>query len=413
MNHTHNHYGWVGALALSLSSLVVSAQSLRVEVTNPTSSVRVGEPVEVALAKGAKSGVVVRRSVVGNRPETYDEVPSQVVDGRLLFVTDVDPHATETFTVEMTPDVAQRQYPERVHAHLKLWDRKYRYPRVNEVEFQGDVPSLAMYDAIYGHGAMWESEYVGFRIYMDHRQSLDLYGKQHPQMELDSTNFYSTPALMQNGFGEDILFAGQSVAAGSFRGLRNGRPCYIDTVAARRQRVVESGPVRTIVEMEDRDWVHNGRVLQMRQRYTMLAGHRDVQVDIYLEGCTDDEQFVTGVQKLEMDNEGLLSTLSDGSALVGSWGRNVPDKANPALIEGVGLGVYVPSAYVSAVEEDELNYLVRIHPMDGHIRYHIAAYALMQQDGPCQQASQWFGLLQQWPAALTTPCHVRSKRSKK
>lgn len=283
----------------------------------------------------------------------------------------------------------------QTYAQLKIWDSHERYPKVNEIEFQGADSTLATYDAIYGHGAMWESDYVGFRVYMDHRQSIDLYGKRVAQMELDRTNFYSTRQDQAAGLGADILWAGQSVAAGSFRGWTGNAPCYIDTVEARGQRVVHAGPDYCIVQVWDRGWQYHGRTVNMVQTYTMLAHHRDVQVDIDLEGVGDDEVFCTGVQKLELDNVGFAQR----EGLVASWGKNVPDKGNPDLVEGVGIGVKVPKQYLVETREDELNYLCLLHPVEGHIRYHLAVCALMQQDG-FRSSAEWFAWLADWAAIL-------------
>ncbi|MCQ2196910.1 MAG: DUF4861 domain-containing protein [Bacteroidaceae bacterium] len=314
----------------------------------------------------------------------------------------------------------------QVYAQLKLRDSKLRYPKINEIEFKGSADPRATYDAIYGHGAMWESEYVGFRIYMDHRQSIDLYGKKYPQLELDSTNFYSDATWMAKGYGEDILYAGQSIAAGSFRGFEDNKLTYIDKVSARGQRIVKEGPDTVMVEVWDKDWNTNGKTLQMRQVYTMLRGHRDVQIDIYLEGVNDQDVFATGVQKLEMDNEGFILPLTEpkepkdnrkthkkankpespqwqvgtDGALVGSWGRNIPEKGHPELVEGVGIGVYVPSEFVHEVKEDELNYLCFIHPVNGHIRYHLAVCAEMQVNDGFKKSQDWFGWLRQWSATF-------------
>lgn len=280
----------------------------------------------------------------------------------------------------------------QVYAQLKLWDSHLRYPKINEIEFEGADSSLATYDAIYGHGAMWESEYVGFRIYMDHRQSIDLYGKKYPQMELDSTNFYSNAEWMKKGYGEDILWVGQSVGAGSFRGWRDNHPVYIDSVSARGQRVIEKGPKKVVVEVWDKDWRINGKTIQMRQVYTMEAGHRDVCVDVYLQGASDKDIFATGAQKLEMDNEGFMQE----RGLVGSWGRNIPDKGHPELVEGVGIGVYVPAKYLSKVQEDEYSYLCLVHPVKGHIRYYLAVAADMQVRDGFHDSKSWFDWLKKW-----------------
>lgn len=277
----------------------------------------------------------------------------------------------------------------QVHAHLKLWDRKYRYPRVNVVEFQGDVPQLASYDAVYGHGAMWENEWIGFRVYVDYRQSVDLYGKKHPQMELDSINFYSTPELMAQGFGEDILFVGPSVGAGSFRGYEDGAPVFVNPVKARGQRVLNEGPDTAVVEIYASDWQYKGRTLQFRQRFTAIRGHREVQVDVWLEGCTDEDVFATGVQKLERNNKGLMRK---ETGLVGSWGANVPDKENhPELVETLGIGLRVSRDNLLEVKEDALNYLCLLHPVHGHIRYWVAAASDMQEEGEAfHSATDWF-----------------------
>ena len=245
---------------------------------------------------------------------TNEELPSQLddLDGDLIydemaFVADIPAHSTETFQISFSSVSPQKSYTPRTAAFMKVWDRKYRYPYINSIEYQGRNEPLATYDAIYGHGAQWESELVGFRVYMDHRQSIDIYGKPTPQLVLDKTNFYSTREDIANGLGCDILFAGPSVGAGSFRGYLSEQPTYVDSVEARGQRVIASGPVRAIVEVWDKNWRYNGKTLQMRQRYTIYAGHRDVQVDVQLAGPSiDSELFCTGVQKIEMDNEGYI-----------------------------------------------------------------------------------------------------------
>ncbi|MBQ8968723.1 MAG: DUF4861 family protein [Bacteroidaceae bacterium] len=290
----------------------------------------------------------------------------------------------------------------QVAAHMKLWDRKYRYPRVNQVEFQGDVPQLAMYDAIYGHGAMWENEWIGFRVYMDHRQSIDLYGKKKMQLELDSTNFYTTPAQWQSGYGEDILFVGASIGAGSFRAYdEQGGLAFVSPVKARGQRVLSEGPDTAVVEIYATDWQHQGRTLQFRQCFTALRGHREVQVDVWLEDTPspltshlsllpplDSLTFATGVQKFEFNTSGFMR--SDG--LVASWGSNVPDKeGHPDRVHTLGMAVRVDEANLVDVKEDDLNYLCLIHPVAGHMRYWLSAASDMQQEGIAfHSAEEWF-----------------------
>ena len=139
----------------------------------------------------------------------------------------------------------------------------------------------------------------------------------------------------------------------------------------------------------------------------MYAGHRDVQVDIQLAGeRIDEESFCTGVQKIEMENEGLMDATV---GLVGSWGKNIPDKGAEDLVEGVGLGVAVGSEYLTQKKEDALNYLTILHPVNGHITYHLAICALMEQDG-FKDAKSWFNWLHQWQTELNQPCTIKVKK---
>ncbi|MCR5181088.1 MAG: DUF4861 domain-containing protein [Bacteroidaceae bacterium] len=396
-----------------------SAQSFNVKVTNPSSTDRHDVPVVIDLHKalGKKAAAVVSAVVTapssqsGNRfghvevPSQLDDLDGDLLPDELCFVCDLPAKASLSLRVVCSDNVAQKSYAPRTAAFMKVWDRKYRYPYINSIEYQGRNEPLATYDAIYGHGAQWESELVGFRVYIDHRQSIDIYGKPTPQLVLDKTNFYSTREDIAAGRGCDILFAGASVGAGSFRGYIGGQPTYVDSVEARGQRVIASGPVRAIVEVTDKNWNYNGRKLQMRQRYTIYAGHRDVQVDVQLAGANLQQAiFCTGVQKIEQDNKGFLET----TGLAGSWGLNVPDKAAEDLVEGVGLGVCVEAPYLHSVKEDALNYLTLLRPQQGHIRYHLAICALMEQDG-FRDSKAWFTWLHQWQESLLLPCKVAVK----
>lgn len=408
----------VAVLLIAGSWSAALAQTIKVEVMNPSGADRKDVPVVIDLHKVLKekasqviSAEVTTPSFIGRAggesvPSQLDDLDGDLILDELAFVADIPAHSTATFQISFSSVSPQKSYPPRTAAFMKVWDRKYRYPYINSIEYQGRNEPLATYDAIYGHGAQWESELVGFRVYMDHRQSIDIYGKPTPQLVLDKTNFYSTREDIANGLGCDILFAGPSVGAGSFRGFIDGQPTYVDSVEARGQRVIASGPVRAIVEVWDKNWWYNNKTLQMRQRYTIYAGHRDVQVDIQLAGPSiDDELFCTGVQKLEMDNEGLME-LTTG--LVGSWGKNIPDKAAEDLVEGVGLGVSVDAPFLLAKKEDAYNYLTILHPVNGHITYHLAICALMEQGG-FKDAKSWFRWLQQWQADLNQPCTVRTE----
>lgn len=259
-------------------------------------------------------------------------------------------------------------------AYLKLRDEKKTHPRIVSISFPGDANTRQMYDAIYGHGAVIENPWVAYRVYMDNRQSLDLYVKQTPQIELDVTGFYTTPKQIEEGYGCDVLWAGKSIAAGSFRGWQNEEPVTIDTVSVRTQKVIDDHTIQVV----DEDWIYNGHPIQMTQTYSVLPNSRDLFVEVKLEGYNPDELFCTGIQKLETDNEGFL--MSEGR--VASWGSNIPDKGHPEFVEKVGLGIIVEPDNVVSTLESDLNYLVLVKPdNEGIIRYRVIACGDREKNG--------------------------------
>ena len=272
-------------------------------------------------------------------------------------------------------------------AYIKLHDEKGKHPRILSITYPGDANTLDMYNSIYGHGAVIENPWVAYRVYMDNRQSLDLYVKQTPQLELDVTGFYTTPEQMGEGYGCDVLWAGKSIAAGSFRGFQNNAPVTIDTVASRTQTVLGPDKVAVI----DRDWIYNGHPIQMTQTYSVQPDKRDLFVEVKLEGNKPGDVFCTGIQKLETGNVGFITE----EGVAGSWGSNVPDKNHPELVETVGLGIIVEPENIVKVQEDELNYLVFVKPdKEGVIRYRVLACGDREKDG-FKSSDIWFDFVKQ------------------
>jgi len=251
-------------------------------------------------------------------------------------------------------------------AYIKLNDKAGKHPRVVSVTFPGNADNLDMYNSIYGHGAVIENPWVAYRIYMDNRQSLDLYVKQMPRLELDATGFYTTPEQLDEGYGCDVLWAGKSIAAGSFRGWHDRQIFTIDNVRERMQTVLSPKSV----EVADSAWRFNGHDINMTQTYSVEGDSEVLSVTVRLNGHTTDDLFCTGIQKLEMDNAGFID--HDGCAA--SFGRNVPDKNTPDIVETVALGIMVNPENIVEAYEDDLNYVFVVRPdSEGIITYKIIA----------------------------------------
>lgn len=386
---------------LALSLLL----SLTVTVSNPIGQERTAVPVTIPVGKNGKE---INSVTIKGHPEIKWQLDDLNDDGRadeLVFLVDMKPKATQTYTIDLSKEIRETNFTPGTNAYIRLNDKNKKHPKIQAIAFPGDADNRQMYSSIYGHGAVLEGLYNAIRVYMDNRQSVDLYAKNTPRLELEETGFYTTRQQLEQGYGRDVLWAGTSVALGSFRGYQNSTPVTIDSVTTRSQRIVTTGPVRSIIEISDRGWIYNGRPIEMRQRYTVYDRHRDYDVEIRLTGAPDDAVFCTGVQKLAQDNEGFITT--DG--LAGSWGTNVPDKNMADISDTIGLGIYVPAANLASVKEDEVNYLTLLRPdSKGIIKYSFTSGAVRDSASP-HSADEWFDYLKKWQKLKENPAKISVK----
>ena len=397
------------AAGIAATALAASTQmevNLKNQLKTGLENYPVAIPVDVATLGFNPTRVVA--TVDGKEiASQLDDLDKDGIVDEIAMTVDVAGKKNVTITLNIDNEGMQAAYPIGTHAYIKMRDEKKRYPKIVALEFPGDADINTMYNSVYGHGAVMENPYNAIRIYMDNRQSIDLYGKNKPGMELDVTGFYTTQEQLKEGYGRDILWAGKSVGAGSFRGLVGGEPATIDTVTSRGQRVIVAGPVRSIVEITDKGWIYNGRRYDMTQRYTMWQGRRDVEVAVTIKGDgVETETFCAGIQKLETDNEGFIDKKT---GLAGSWGVNVPEKKYPEQTEVVGLGLVPMTVNLSSTREDEFNYLNLLKTdKAGQIVYKVI-FAAGREEGGFGSSAEWFNYLKTWAAEATTPAVVTIK----
>ena len=381
--------------------------TLEVRLTNDWSQAKTNEPVIIDLHQLKWLKWYVKKAIVLNDGK---EIPCQLddIDGdwradELLFLTDIGAQEVKTFEVTFYAEGQQATYRPRVYAHMSIGSKQ----ETDIAAFEA-LGTSNVFNSLYHHGACFESELVGFRIYSDSRQNVDIYGKKTHQLELAITKFNSTAKHLAAGYGHDVLWNGKSIACGTLRDWQDG-VSEVTGVQRRGQRILAYGPLRTVVEVTDFGW-HGS--LCCRTRYTLYAGHRDVKVEACFDDPLPDEQrFCTGVQKIGTSPEGMLR--DDGIAA--SWGRDWPDYGKKQLYpeQSVGLAVYVPKEYIYNKVEDSLNHVFVLHAPRRHsFHYWLTCCADMEQQSPYHSAESWFAYLNLWRETLLHPVRVKMKRVK-
>ncbi|MBO4443214.1 MAG: DUF4861 family protein [Bacteroidaceae bacterium] len=274
-----------------------------------------------------------------------------------------------------------------------------------------------VYNSLHHHGPAFESELVGYRVYFDNRQTVDIYGKRYKGLELAHTQFYPTDEDIRNGFGDDVLWAGTTVSVGSLRGFINGMPTLIEPVERRTESILDYGPDKVVVEVKVEGWQYQGKRLNMTQRFTLYAEHRDVRVDVTFEGLSEAPTLCTGVLKFPGGME-----YSDHSGLCATWGTNwaygPKDTLDIRRKATVGVAVCIPPQYIVSEPDNRENKIFLIAPtacatdknskakkaytvtptvQDYSITYYLAFCSAAEEwEGSFHSADEWFRWVKQW-----------------
>ena len=386
-----------------------ATRTVTVFVRNQLDNARTDQPVVISLAQYGE----VRSALV-----TVDgqEIPCQLDDlnqddifDELCFLANLGERERKQYTVTLFDEGEPRSYPARVYADMLVRntsDKKLKKNQQNNflesITVRGDAADA--YHIQHHHGVDFESELNGIRIYFDARQTLDLYGKYQKRLELQDTQFYTDAEQKAQGYGDDVLWVGQTFGLGAFRGWNGKQPTHVEPVRTRTQRVISYGPLRAIVEVVDKGWQADAGkpAVNMTLRYTQYAGHRDTDVDVFFNRDVSDYRFSTGLINVKGSIE-----FSDHNGLRACWGTDYPAADTTKWKrETVGLGILIPQQNIVSEEpanKDNYAYVLKVD--DKHMAYKVT-YTSDNETFGYHSASDWFQFLTVWKKEVEKPVVV-------
>jgi len=382
--------------ALLFCTLMISAETIELKVTNPNNARINNAPVVVALDKYKNIPVHERAALAvfvdGKQISSQlDDLNTDGVPDELVFLINLKKEQTRTVTLKTIPASQRDSFPTEVYADMITKEKKGPKVFVREASSTKND----MYNTMYHHGVAFESALIAYRIYFDNKSTVDVYGKKKQQLELATTGWYPTDAQLAEGYGDDILQVFSLVGVGSVKGWDGSKATHIDTFDKRTQRIVSTGKLRTVVESEVEGWQYEGKKINMTVRYIMYARHRDAIAEVR---ASEDIAFLaTGVQQT-----GGGPLFSNKQGLVGSWGTYYPvnDTIKYAK-QTVGLGVCVPKVSVLKHVTEGGNNLILMPYHKGEIlRFYLTAVSRKEENTPYTSDKPFFNYLSQWANEL-------------
>ena len=397
------------ALAISLA-LSAAEKTFTVKVTNPASKEKKAVPVVISLNEEVASALVKQ----GDKeiPCQLDDLNDDGIYDELAFLTDMKKKEKQTFTVTLSTEGEPRTYNNQTYGYLGIRDRSAKNQKHQQIKSVTFPKETNPYNYIYPHGAVMENDMVGFRVYCDHRQSLDYYGHRQHKMDVKETGFYTTDEQRAAGFGEDVLYTGSTYGCGALHGWDGKKAVMFENVRNRTQTVVCEGPVRCILDITNKAWrpYQGCKPMDITTRYILYYGHRDVEVQVRFSRNVPDVPLSSGIVDIIEGSE----EYSDKAGLRGDWGRACAGN-NPQVYDTitVGLGIYVPKQYYKADSHftdgkerlPNQAYVQVMGTQTDKLNYWFTATCDIETFG-FEGKEAWFDYLKEWKKDLEKPAQI-------
>ena len=393
---------------LAVSTTTMAQQTITVSVSNPVNTNRTDQPVVIPLAK---YGDIRSALVTSDGKEIacqLDDLDQDEQFDELCFLADLAGKEKKQYTVQLYQQGEPRPYPARVYVEMLMRNDKVKEKNrhdnyIESITARGDCANS--YNLQHHHGVDFESELNGIRIYFDKRQTLDLYGKFKKRLELKETQFYTSDEQKTQGYGDDVLWVGNTFGLGAFRGWDGKEPTMIDPVRSRTQHIISYGPLRTIVEVIDRGWKADAAKspINMTLRYTQYAGHRDTDVDVLFNKDVSGYRFSTGIINVKDSEE-----FSDHKGLRACWGTDYPSTDTVKWNrETVGLAICIPNKHIASEEAANKDNYAFVVKTDGSRLSYKINYTSANEEFGYHTAREWFDYLKAWKREVEQPIQVK------
>ncbi len=355
-------------------------KEIKVKVTNPSNIERNDELVSINVdqlksteSKFNKEAYIV---YLGDK-----EIPSQLYnDGfkcSIIFACNFKPNETKTFSLKYLENGSlRRDYKSRTYAELAMkFDAVFKNKKFTSDHFENFtkvvVPKIHTdHDALFKYeGPGWESEKVGYRFYLDWRNSNDIFGKKISGLVLHKIGTHDVIAQDDSyhsmlDWGMDIFKVGNSLGIGSIGMMSNNK---IEMVAKTDEITCEinyNGPVLSEVKTDYKGWMVNDKKYDLTSKLSISAGSRVTWENLAV--YNDADNIVTGLVK-HPDTEFIVSNSEGDWQFIALYGKQTLNDDN------LGIVLFYKKSQLIKQDEDEVNYYVELKPENKKVKYAFAA----------------------------------------
>ncbi|MGB5983042.1 MAG: DUF4861 domain-containing protein [Nonlabens sp.] len=240
-------------------------------------------------------------------------------------------------------ETQKKSFKKYTDVHMGVGEKK---PVASEVQkyVRTSVDPRDMKDSLFlqMEGPAWENDKVGFRMYFDKRNGIDIFGKTTAEPTLYKQGL-ETSYHEQADWGMDILKVGNSLGAGSIAVEVNDSLYRLKGVNGARFETITEGPARAIFKMTYLDEYIDGKPINVIHTISIEKGDWFYKSDVRLSGKTGGMELVTGIVDLK-PNEVYNQNVSADGHIYYSYGKQSEND------DQLGMAVITPHSDVSVYE---------------------------------------------------------------
>ncbi len=260
-------------------------------------------------------------------PSQLDDVNGDQIWDELFFVTDIDAQSKADFelkwsktALEYIPRTSVR-FGKRTSVDIPV------KPANTETLLANQLPATIGFQKYQTDGPSWENDKVGFRHYLDGRNSKDLFGKKVATISPENVGIDSKGAVEDNYhvmeyWGRDILSVGNSVGIGGFGLSINGQlqrlgvlaKDPINNIEKTSFRIFAEGPVRSIINFQYHNWEVANHKYFVSETTSIWPGMYAFQNTVEFRNLAGNEELVIGL--VNISSEEPVSVLAENEKYV-------------------------------------------------------------------------------------------------
>ncbi len=264
-----------------------------------------------------------------------------------------------------------------------------------------DVPAdHTVHDGLIAfEGPGWESDKVAYRLYLDHRNVPDIYGKKLPAPILPKIGMGKDDYHSMADWGQDIFQVDNSLGMGGIGVLRGGKATQLGP--AKISARVFNTPRAATVLVDNRGFAGEGGKADLSTTYRIFAGSRLTHVEARVTGKVP--AMVAGI----VEHQGVRRI---DSPKRGAW-RYVATWGQQSLAhDDLGIALFYPADEALApVSDGQTIYVTFCDPRN--LRYAFAA-AWVQEPAAPKTEKEFRKWLDETAAELGRHPHVAASGQK-